>query len=106
MVNMQTLIDDARCFESIRSMRWPDGVRCPGCGRAEVTRDDPLRDPTPSPALPVPRLSQAVRRPDRDDLRRPPPGLRVRVQCLSFMRANVSNEHISEELGIDLETPR
>jgi hypothetical protein len=30
MVNIQALIDDAKCFETIHSIRWPDGVRCPG----------------------------------------------------------------------------
>ena len=33
MVNIQALIDDARCFETVRTMRWPDGVRCPECDR-------------------------------------------------------------------------
>ena len=37
MVNIQALIDDAKCFETVRAMRWPDGVRCPECDSAEVT---------------------------------------------------------------------
>ena len=39
MVNIQALIDDAKCFETVRAMRWPDGVRCPECSSAEVTKD-------------------------------------------------------------------
>lgn len=39
MVNIQALIDDAKCFLTVRAMRWPDGVRCPGCGSAEVNKD-------------------------------------------------------------------
>jgi transposase-like protein len=39
MVNIQTHIDDAKCFETVRAMRWPDGVRCTECGSAEVTKD-------------------------------------------------------------------
>jgi hypothetical protein len=27
MINLQALIDDAKCFEAIRAMRWPD-VEC------------------------------------------------------------------------------
>ena len=38
MVNIQALVDDAKCFPTLRAMRWPDGVRCPGCGGAEVTK--------------------------------------------------------------------
>ena len=27
LVNLQFLIDDARCFETVRRLRWPEGVR-------------------------------------------------------------------------------
>src|SRR4051812_20542848 len=37
MVNIQALIDDAKCFGTVRAMRWPDGVRCTECGSVEVT---------------------------------------------------------------------
>ena len=39
MVNIQALIDDAKCFETVRGMRWPDGVRCPESDSTEVTKD-------------------------------------------------------------------
>jgi hypothetical protein len=39
MVNIQALIDDPKCFQTVRLMRWPEGLRCPGCGAAEVTKD-------------------------------------------------------------------
>jgi hypothetical protein len=29
MVNIQDLIDDAKCYETVRTIRWPDGVSCP-----------------------------------------------------------------------------
>ena len=29
LVNLQFLVDDARCFETVRRLRWPEGVRCP-----------------------------------------------------------------------------
>jgi hypothetical protein len=32
MVNFQALIDGSKYFEIVRGRRWPDGVRCPGCG--------------------------------------------------------------------------
>jgi transposase-like protein len=31
MVNIQDLFDDAKCYQTIREMRWPDGVTCPHC---------------------------------------------------------------------------
>src|SRR5436190_1166274 len=39
LVNLPSLIDDARCFELVRQHRWPDGVRCPRCGGAAIARD-------------------------------------------------------------------
>src|SRR3954453_23266805 len=39
MVNIQDLIDDARCYETVRAIRWPDGVSCPHCSSASVTKD-------------------------------------------------------------------
>ena len=29
MINLQNLIDDAKCYETVRELRWPEGVRCP-----------------------------------------------------------------------------
>lgn len=37
-LNLRNLIDDAKCFESVRQLRWPDGVRCPHCETKDVTR--------------------------------------------------------------------
>jgi transposase-like protein len=38
LVNLSSLIDDAKCFELVRQHRWPEGVRCPSCGSSSVTR--------------------------------------------------------------------
>ena len=39
MVNLRDLIDDARCYETVRSLRWPEGVACPHCQSAGVNKD-------------------------------------------------------------------
>src|SRR3954464_6349243 len=39
LVNLSGLLDDAKCFALVRQHRWPEGVRCPGCGRDTVIRD-------------------------------------------------------------------
>ena len=39
MVNIQDLIDDAKCYETVRTMRWPGGVLCPHCSSASVIRN-------------------------------------------------------------------
>jgi transposase-like protein len=101
MVNIQALIDDAKCFETVRAMRRPGGARCTGCGSAEVTKDG--HDDTQPERQ---RYHGHGRRKRFDDLtgtifaghHRP---LRVRVPCLYFMGLNLSNEQIARELGID-----
>ena len=30
-VNIQNLIDDARCYEAVRDLRWPEKTFCPHC---------------------------------------------------------------------------
>ena len=37
-VNIQTLIDDAKCHEVVRQLRWPTGVQCPACSAAEIVK--------------------------------------------------------------------
>src|ERR1700742_121636 len=102
MVNIQALIDDARCFETVRAMRWPDGVRCPGCGCAEVTKDG--RDDT----QPERQLYQCHGCRKRfDDLtdtifaghHQP---LRLWILCLYFMGLNLSNRQIARELDLNV----
>jgi hypothetical protein len=38
MIHLQALIDDAKCFATVRALRWPDGVRCPTCDGAALTK--------------------------------------------------------------------
>ncbi len=38
LVNLSSLIDDAKCFAMVRQHRWPTGVRCPACSGAAVVR--------------------------------------------------------------------
>ena len=72
LVNLTSLIDDAKCFALVRQHRWPDGVRCPGCGGDAVVRHG--RDDTqPHRQRYRCKRARAVRRPDRDRPGRAPP---------------------------------
>src|SRR5512134_1337052 len=101
LVNLSSLIDDAKCFELVRQHRWPEGVRCPHCGEARVARDG--RDAT-QPDRQRYRCAACGAR--FDDLtgtvlaghHQP---LRVWVLCLYFMGLNLSNRQIAQELGLD-----
>lgn len=39
LVNLSSLVDDAKCYELTRQSRWRDGVCCPYCSRRSVARD-------------------------------------------------------------------
>ena len=30
-VNIKNLIDEVQCYQTVRELRWPDGVVCPSC---------------------------------------------------------------------------
>lgn len=100
LVNLSGLLDDAKCFAFVRQHRWPEGVRCPGCGRDTVIRDG--CDAT-QPHRQRYRCKACAGR--FDDLtgtalaghHQP---LRVWVLCLSFMGLNLSNRQIALELGL------
>ena len=100
LVNLPSLIDDARCYELVRQHRWPDGVCCPSCGGASVARHG--RDDT-QPHRQRYRCAGCGAR--FDDLtgtvlagrHRP---LRVWVLCLYLMGLNLSNRQIARELDL------
>jgi transposase-like protein len=100
-VNIQALLDEAKCFETVRMTRWPDGARCPECDSAEVTKD--RRDDT-QPARQRYQCHGCWKR--FDDLtgtifaghHQP---LRVWIVCLYFMGRNLWNEPIAQELDLD-----
>lgn len=99
MINLTSLIDDAKCYELIRHYRWPDGVRCTACSSAAVIRHGHDE-----------RHRQRYRCKDCgarfDDLtgtvlaghHQP---LRAWILCLYFMGLNLSNQQIAQELSLN-----
>ena len=99
---VQDLLDDEKCYEKVRELRWADGkVRCPRCGSEEVKRNG------------YHNTQKARRRyvcqggccGHFDDLtdtvfeghHQP---LEVWVLCLYLMGLNLSNRQIAAELGL------
>ena len=101
-VNIKHLIDDVQCYQTVRALRWPDGIACPSCESTQVikrgfddkelarqryecndchTRFDDLTD----------TISAGHHQP-----------LKVWVLCLYFIGLNLSNEQIAHELDVDL----
>lgn len=39
LINLPSLLDDAKCYEFVRQTRWTRGVRCPKCESEQVVRN-------------------------------------------------------------------
>ena len=98
-VNIKNLIDEVQCYQTVREMRWPDGVMCPSCQSTQVIKRG-FDDTEPARQ----RYACHACHTRFDDLtdtifaghHQP---LKVWVLCLYFMGLNVSNEQIAQELG-------
>src|SRR5277367_5356916 len=101
LVNLATLIDDARCYDFVRQLRWPQGVCCPACSATTMIRHG--HDETQRYRQRYLCKACGVR---FDDLtgtvlaghHQP---LRVWVLCLYFMGLNLSNRQIAGELSLN-----
>jgi transposase-like protein len=100
LVNIQDLIDDASCFEKVRQLRWPDGVRCPFCGGEhcikhgfDETQEHRQRYGCKSCGRYFDDLTGTVFEGHHQPLR-------VWILCLYFMGLNLSNAQIAKELDL------
>jgi transposase-like protein len=37
-LNIKNLIDDEKCFQTVRNIRWPSGVKCPHCNACNIIK--------------------------------------------------------------------
>src|SRR5512144_926722 len=101
MINLQSLMDDAKCYETVRALRWPEGVCCPHCASRQVTKQG--RD-----AIQPMRQKHRCTACERyfDDLtgtvfaghHQP---LCTWILCLYFMGLNLSHQQIAQKLGLN-----
>lgn len=101
ILKFHDLIDNAKCYEQLRQLRWADGVCCPRCnGRNIVKRGKHNTQPDRQ------RYDCKKCQRDFDDLtlsvfsghHQP---LKVWMHCLYLMSLNLSNRQIAQELGIN-----
>ena len=101
MINLPSLMDDAKCFATVRDMRWPDGARCPHGDSPEITKQG--RDDT-QPERQRYQFKSCERR--FDELtntifaghHQP---LRIWILCLYLMGLNLSNAQMAQELDLN-----
>lgn len=100
-VNIKNLIDAVRCYQTVRELRWPDGIECPSCQAKQVIKrgfDDPESARQRSECTDC-----HTRFDDLTDtiLAGHPQPLKVWVLCLYCMGLNLSKEQIAQELAVN-----
>jgi transposase-like protein len=100
MLNIQHLIDDAKCFAMVRKLRWAEGVQCPKCGSREVnkrgfhsTQAHRQRYQCPDCGRQFDDLTDTIFEGHHQPLR-------VWILCLYLMGLNLSNQQIAAELDL------
>ncbi len=101
MLNLVKLLDESKCYETVRQLRWPEGVRCPKCTSKQISK----RGMDETQAERQRYRCQTCGR-QFDDLsgtifagRHQP--LRAWISCLYLMGLNVSNQQIAQELDLN-----
>jgi transposase-like protein len=114
MIHIQALIDNAKCYQTVRDLRWPNGTTCPHCHNQRVVskgRDDMQKDRFLALHQHITGLSRRryqckTCQKRFDDLtntifaghHQP---LQTWILCLYFMGLNLSNQQIALELGLN-----
>src|SRR4028119_668976 len=101
MLNLASLIDDAKCYETVRQMRWSEGASCPKCTCHQVIRRG--KDETQPHRQRYQCKGCGFHFDDLTDtiFARHHQPLRVWLLCLYFMGLNLSNQQIAQELDLD-----
>lgn len=101
MLSIQDLIDDAKCYETVRDLRWPEGVRCPHCDNTLVnkrgfhnTEKHRQRYTCQQCGTNFDDLTETIFEGHQQPLK-------VWVICLYFMGLNLSNQQIAAELNLN-----
>lgn len=100
-LNLTHLIDDAKCYETVRQMRWEAGVCCPKCNSERVikrgkdeTQLERQRYLCKECGAHFDDLSDTIFAGDHQPLR-------MWLLCLYLMGLNLSNQQIAQELDLD-----
>lgn len=102
MLSIQHLIDDAKCYDTVRQERWPDGVRCPYCESDQIAkrgRHNTYKDRQRYRCKNCERQFDDLTNTVFEGHHQP---LKIWIVCLYFMSLNLSNRQIAQELNLSV----
>ena len=101
MLSIQTLVDDAKCYQTVRELRWKEGVCCPWCESTQIRKrgyhnrqKHRQRYECKSCGKSFDDLSHTIFEGHHQPLK-------VWIVCLYLMGLNLSNRQIAAELGLN-----
>jgi transposase-like protein len=101
MFTIQNLLDDAKCYEQVRQMRWPERVSCPHCESSLINKRGfhnrerhRQRYQCQTCDKQFDDLTQTIFEGHHQPLK-------VWLICLYLMGLNLSNQQIASELGLN-----
>lgn len=95
------LVDDAKCFETVRKLRWPKGMCCPRCDSFHVIKhgwDETQSDRQRYLCKGCQRYFDDLTGTVFEGHHQP---LKIWILCLYFMGLNLSNRQIAAELDLN-----
>jgi len=100
MINIQSLLNETQCYETVRELRWPDGVQCVDCKSENLNRNGRKGEDDVCQKYVCKECGKNF-----DDLTNTVFSghhlpLKVWILCLYFMGLNVSNLQIAQELNL------
>lgn len=100
-LNLTHLIDDAKCYETLRQMRWESGICCPKCNGSTIIKRGKDETQPHRQRYQCKECSAHF-----DDLTDPIfaghyQPLRMWILCLYLMGLNLSNQQIAQELDLN-----
>lgn len=104
MFNITNLIDDKKCFDEVRNLRWEKEIVCPSCDSVHVIKKGHHETCEYRQRYKCNNCKKRF-----DDLtdtifQNSNISLKVWILCSYFMALNLSNSQISEELDIGKDT--
>ena len=101
LINLQTLIDEQKCYATVRQLRWPEGVTCRKCDSKSVVKRG--FDETQSYRQRYQCQTCRARFDDLSDTvfsghHQP---LQTWILCLYLMGLNLSTHQIAQELDLN-----
>jgi transposase-like protein len=102
MLSIKKLIDDKKCYETVRQMRWPERVSCPHCESKVINKRGFHNKEKERQRYACQSCGQQF-----DDLTKTifeghHQPLKVWIICLYFMGLNLSNRQIAQELELNV----